>query len=103
MTVTAICGATRAYGSHTERKTTRFSMSASRLPPPALRLLVRGLELAQDLVAAAHRVVERGLRVLLAREHRLHLFLDHLAALHEIAEAQPLGVRRGRFLRSEAR
>src|SRR5207244_5104298 len=77
--VTAICGASSAYGSHAERKTTRFSML------PGIRPLSRrgGLELAQDLVAALHRLVERALRVLAAGEHRLQLLLDHFAALHK--------------------
>src|SRR5688572_24726452 len=94
--VTAICGASSAYGSHAERKTTRFSMQG-RAGAPARRargrLLVRRLELAQDLVAALDRVVQRYLCRLVAREHSFQLLLDHLAPLHEVAEAQPLGVR----------
>src|SRR5678816_1084951 len=88
-TVIAICGASSAYGSQAERKTTRFSTGS--VPG-------RGLELPQDFVAALHRIVERGLRVLAAGEHRLHLLLDHLAALHEVAEAQALGVLGGRLV-----
>ena len=52
--------------------------------------LVRGLEPAQDLVAAPHGVVHGGLGVLPAREHRLHFLFDHFAALHIVAEAQAL-------------
>src|SRR6185436_429562 len=81
--VIAICGASSAYGSQAERKTTRFSTGS---------VPCRGLELPQDVVAALHRIVERGFGFLAAGEHRLHLLLDHLAALHEVAEAQALGV-----------
>src|SRR6185369_13309072 len=94
MTVTAICGASSANGSHAERKTTRFS---TRRGPALLAALVRRFELAQDLVAAAHGVVQGRLRVLLAREHLLDLLLDHLAALHEVAEANALRVGGGRL------
>ena len=52
---------------------------------------VSGLELAKDLVAAAHRLVERGLGLLLAGERALDFLLDRLAALHEVAETQALG------------
>src|SRR5678815_1889222 len=82
-TVIAICGASSAYGSQAERKTTRFSTGS---------VPCRGLELPQDVVAAFHRIVERGFRFLATGEHRLHLLFDHLAALHEVAEAQALGV-----------
>src|SRR3954468_6054055 len=95
MIVIAICGATRTYGSHAERKTTRFSMRDQRI---ALTF-VCGLELAQDLVAALHRLVEGRLRVLLAREDRFHLLLDDLAALHVVTEPKALRVCRWRLLR----
>src|SRR5207248_6323407 len=80
-----------AYGSQADRKTTRFSTQLSALGG--------GLELAQDLVAAAHGVVERALCVLAPGEHRFHLLLDHFAALYEVAEAQALGVLRRRLVR----
>src|SRR5258706_8854120 len=94
MIVIAICGATSTYGSHADRKTTLFSMKAG-----AATLSVRGFELPQDLVAAPDRFIERLLRGLLARENGLHFLLDHLAPLHEVAEAQALRVGGRRLLR----
>src|SRR5687767_8458127 len=67
-------------------------------PRYCYKLLIRGLELAQDLVAPLHRVVERGLRRLLPLESCFQLLLDHRAPLHEVAEAQAFGVRRGRLV-----
>src|SRR3954471_2558767 len=59
--------------------------------PPSY-LLVRRFELAQQLVAALDRLVERGLGVLLAGPHRFQLLVDDVADLHEVADAQALGV-----------
>jgi hypothetical protein len=42
MTVTAICGATSAYGSHFDWKTTRFSMMAGRALNGSVRSNARG-------------------------------------------------------------
>src|SRR5436190_3047535 len=53
-TVIAICGASRAYGSQAERKTTRFSTGS--VPG-------RGLELPQDFIAPLDGVIERGFRL----------------------------------------
>src|SRR4051812_29557621 len=78
--VTAICGASSAYGSQVERKTTRFSTQ--------FLAFVGCFELPQDFVAPFHRVVQGCLRVLLAGEDRFQLLLDDLAALHVVAEAQ---------------
>src|SRR5438034_2055897 len=55
-------------------------------------LLVGRFEFAQQLVAALHRLVERGLGVLLARPYRFELLVDDVADLHEVADAQALGV-----------
>src|SRR5688572_17003494 len=113
--VISSCGATSAYGNQEERKTTRFSMGKRyagwrtarrvKLPgrpcavnsaPPRL-LLRRLLEPAQHVVAACDRGVESRLRVFLAGEHVLHLLLEHVADLHEAAEAQALRVPRRRL------
>src|SRR5688572_19469209 len=103
MIVMAICGATSAYGSHADRKTTFFSMLGKERGPlgaPSTALgAVRGFELAQDLVAALLRVVERLLRLLLSGEDRFQLLLDRLAPLHEVAEAKSLGIRGRRLVR----
>src|SRR6185436_5969086 len=87
--VIAICGASSAYGSQAERKTTRFSTGS---------VPCRGLEFRQDLVAPLHRVVQGGRGFLAAGKHRFHLLLDHFAALHEVAEAQALGARGRRLV-----
>src|SRR5215471_11440940 len=55
-------------------------------------LLVRGFELAQQLVAALDRIVERGLGVLLAAPHGFQLLVLDVADLDEVADAQALGV-----------
>src|ERR1041385_5640885 len=88
--VTAICGATSAYGSQVERKTTRFSTWEV--------LLVGRFEPAENLVPPAHRVVHRRLRVLASREHGFHLLLDHFAALDVVAKAKAPGVFRRRLV-----
>src|SRR5687768_5013999 len=88
--VIAICGATSAYGSQADRKTTRFSTDFA--------LFVRRLEFTQDVVATARGVVHCRLRVFLPGEHRLHLLLDDLAPLDVVAEAQALGVLRRRLV-----
>src|SRR5690242_7722737 len=105
------CGATSAYGSHGDRKTTRFSMPPRQRRPAASRrgvigektmcsrLLVRLLEALDLLVAALHAIVERLLRGLLPAPHRLELLVDDVANLHEVAEAQPLRVGRRRLVR----
>src|SRR5581483_1385815 len=83
------------------RKAGGRSGGGGSLAPPPLRgrgacevdaLLVRLLELAQQLVAAADRVVERLLRRLLAGPDALELLVLDVADLHEVAEPDPLRV-----------
>src|ERR1051326_8446807 len=83
-TVTATCGSTSRYGKTRFGKTVRFT------PRPSL---VGGGELLQERVRFRHRVVEPLLHRLLAREDVLHLALDRVADLHEVAEPQALAVR----------
>src|SRR6516165_3593815 len=66
------------------------------MPSAARRVLVgshvRFLELAQQIVAAFHRGIERFPGALRAPEGLLQLLLDHVADLYEGAEAQSLRV-----------
>src|SRR5205823_1137380 len=84
-TVTATCGSTSRYGRTRFGKTVRFT------PRPSL---VGGGELLEQRVRFRDRVVEALLHRLLAPEDVLHLVLDHVADLHEVAEPEALAVRR---------
>ena len=57
---------------------------------PVSVLPVRPREVGQQLVAALHACFEGGFCGLLACPHRLELFVDHVAYLHEIADTQTL-------------
>src|SRR5512135_471252 len=76
-----------------------FPRSQSNPISSPLPIRACALELAQQLVAALHRLVERGLRRLAAGKRLLQLVLDHAADQHEGAEADALRILRRRMQR----
>src|SRR6266436_2192171 len=88
--VIASWGASSASGRRTPGKMTRFSCMPSSVVRPALHV---GLfELAQQIVAAENRAVERVLGAVLALQRALDLLLDDVADLDEPAEPQALRI-----------
>src|SRR3954451_22641065 len=65
----------------------------------ALPIRAGAFELAQDLVAALDRGIERGLRALAAGKGLFQFVLDRAADQHEGAEPDALGILRRRMQR----
>src|SRR4030095_15215661 len=89
-------GRRRAFARAGQRA--RAARESTRGPRPVTPLLVRPLELAEEVVAAGHERVQGLLRRLLAGPHGLRLLVHHVPDLYEVAEADPLGVLGGRLV-----